>query len=116
MVETTSSSSDSDENLYEPMRLMENKNPLVKLVAYGKIKRMMKEFQGRDIDPLERNMMRGMFRRKLKDFGEQQDENHDTILSRLNHERYVKEEEEDGKAKDLFRAKFLLKRNKLSSK
>ena len=103
MVETTSSSSDSDENLYEPMRLMENKNPLVKLVAYGKIKRMMKEFQGKDIDPLEKNMMRGMFRRKLKDFGEQQDENNYSIIERLTEVKFDNEEIEDTKAKDQFR-------------
>jgi hypothetical protein len=51
---------------------MENKNPLVRLVTYGKVKKMMKEFKGRDIDELERNMMRGMFRRRLKDFAELQ--------------------------------------------
>ena len=50
MIETTSSSSDSDENIYEPMRLMENKNPLVRLVAFGKVKRMMKQFKGNEID------------------------------------------------------------------
>lgn len=52
------------------MRLMENKNPLVRLVTYGKVKKMMKQFVGTNIDNFERNMMRGMFRRKLKDFAE----------------------------------------------
>jgi hypothetical protein len=70
LVETSSSSSDSDDNLYEPVRLMEHKNPLVKLVTYGKVKKMMREFKGKKVDHLERNMMRGMFRRKLKDFAE----------------------------------------------
>ena len=44
LIETTTSSSDSDDNAYDPMRLMENKNPLVKLVTYGKVKKMMKQF------------------------------------------------------------------------
>jgi hypothetical protein len=70
LVETSSSSSDSDNNAYDPVRLMENSNPLVRLVTYGKVKKMMKQFRSRDIDPLERNLMRGMFRRKLKDFAE----------------------------------------------
>jgi hypothetical protein len=70
LVETSSSSSDSDNNTYDPVRLMENGNPLVRLVTYGKVKKMMKQFQDHDIDHLERNMMRGMFRRKLKDFAE----------------------------------------------
>ena len=51
---------------------MENKNPLVRLVTYGKVKKMVKEFKDQQIDHLEQNMMRGMFRRKLKDFAEQQ--------------------------------------------
>ena len=80
MIETTTSSSDSDEELYEPMRLMENKNPLVRLVVYGKIKKMMKEFKDKDIDPLEKNMMRGMFRRKLKDFVERMEENNEPLI------------------------------------
>jgi hypothetical protein len=70
LVETDSSSSDSDDNLYEPMRLMENRNPLVRLVTFGKVKKMIKEFKDQNVDNLERNMMRGMFRRKLKDFSE----------------------------------------------
>jgi hypothetical protein len=49
---------------------MENGNPLVRLVTYGKVKKMMKQFKNNDIDTLERNMMRGMFLRKLKDFAE----------------------------------------------
>ena len=63
---------DSDDNLFDPVRMMENKNPLVRLVFYGTAKKMIKEFNGREIDPLERNMLRGMFRRKLKDFAEKQ--------------------------------------------
>jgi hypothetical protein len=45
-VEASSSSSDSDNNAYDPVRLMENGNPLVRLVAYGKVKKMMKQFSG----------------------------------------------------------------------
>ena len=65
------------------MRLMENKNPLVRLVVYGKVKKMMKQFKGNKIDSLEKNMMRGMFRRKLKDFGENMEDNPQTLEERL---------------------------------
>ncbi len=41
LVETTSSSSDSDDNNYDELRLMEHENPLIKLVAFGKIKKMI---------------------------------------------------------------------------
>lgn len=51
-METSSSSSDSDNNAYDVVRLMENKNPLVRLVTYGKIKKMMKHFVNSNIDPL----------------------------------------------------------------
>jgi hypothetical protein len=49
---------------------MENKNPMVRLITYGKVKKMMMQFQNSNVDYLEKNIMRGMFRRKLKDFAE----------------------------------------------
>jgi hypothetical protein len=54
---------------------MENQNPMVRLITYGKVKKMMIQFKNKNIDYLEKNMMRGMFRRKLKDFAELQKEN-----------------------------------------
>jgi hypothetical protein len=51
---------------------MENKNPLIRLVTYGKLKKMMGGFEGKKLKPLERNLMRGLFIRKLKDFVEEQ--------------------------------------------
>lgn len=52
------------------MRLMESKNPFVRLKAFSKIKKMLNQFKGQKINSLERNMMRGLFLRKLKDFAE----------------------------------------------
>lgn len=43
---------------------------MVRLVQYGKIIKMMRDFEGAQISPLERNMMRGLFIRKIKDFAE----------------------------------------------
>lgn len=54
---------------------MENKTPMVRLMAYGKVKKMMTPFQNNNLNLLEQNMMRGMFRRKLKDFAELQKDN-----------------------------------------
>ena len=85
LIETSTSSSDSDDNRYDTVRLMENNNPLIRLVMYGKLKKMMQGFLGRKIKPLERNMMRGMFIRKIKDFAEdarEQAEN-ETLLDRI---------------------------------
>ena len=70
LVETSSSSSDSDDNRFDTVRLMENPNPMIKMVMYGKLKKMMQGFRDHKIKPLERNMMRGMFIRKIKDYNE----------------------------------------------
>jgi len=92
---------------------MENGNPLVRLVAYGKVKKMMKQFQGqKTVDNLERNMMRGMFRRKLKDFAELQQEQQEDVplFERLKMKKYENNESEDEiRAKDEFRRMVVTK-------
>ena len=51
-------------------------------------------------------MMRGMFRRKLKDFAEQQQNNDIDLLDRLKFNE-IEEEEEEEKAKGDFRMKLM---------
>jgi hypothetical protein len=75
LIETTSSSSNSDNGAYDEMRMMENKNPLIRLVAYSKIKKMLRQFEGVQVNDLERNMMRGLFMRNIKDFAEETKKN-----------------------------------------
>ena len=70
LIETSSSSSDSDDNNNETLRLMESKNPMVRLVVYGKLKRMMDSFKQGKLAPTEKNLMRGIFLRTIKDFKE----------------------------------------------
>jgi hypothetical protein len=70
-LETASESSDSDDNNLDTMNLMENSNPLIRLVIYGKLKKMMKAFENKKLKFIERNLMRGVFQRKLKDFQEE---------------------------------------------
>ena len=53
LVETSSSSSDSDNNMFDDLKLMENKDPWVKLSTYGKMKKKMKKFEGKKITELE---------------------------------------------------------------
>ena len=52
---------------------------------YGKLKKMINGFTGKKVEPLERNMMRGMFIRKLKDFAEDTRDltENQTLLERL---------------------------------
>ena len=51
-------------------------------------------------------MMRGMFRRKLKDFAEQQQDNDVDLLERLRFKK-LDEDEEEEKAKSEFRRKLM---------
>ena len=43
------------------MNLMENPNPLIRLTVYGKLKKMMLDYEGKKIKFMERNLMRGVF-------------------------------------------------------
>jgi hypothetical protein len=63
--------------------MMENHNPYVRLVAYGKIKKMISQFKGKQINSLERNMMRGLFTRKLKDYAEDVRNNNRSLFDRI---------------------------------
>ena len=40
---------------------MEHKNPFIRLLAYGRIKKLMNEFEGKPMSDLEKNMMLGLF-------------------------------------------------------
>ena len=64
LVETSTSSSDSDDHEFEPLQMMEHKSPLVRLITYGRLKKMMTQFQNQSkIQPVEAKLMRGMFKR-----------------------------------------------------
>ncbi|CDW73837.1 UNKNOWN [Stylonychia lemnae] len=86
LIETSSESSDSDDNHLEPVGLLESTIPIIKLVALGKLKRMVKSFEGMKLDHTESNLIRGVFKRKLKDFEEdfQQENGKLTLMQRLN--------------------------------
>lgn len=58
---------------------------MIRLVMFGKLKKMMMQFTGKNVETLERNMMRGMYIRRLKDFAEEQREiaENQTMLDRL---------------------------------
>ena len=68
MIETSSESSDSDDNHLDTFKLMESENPLIRLVTYSKLKKMMSSFQDKKLKTIESNLIRGVFKRKLKDF------------------------------------------------
>eukprot|EP00347_Sterkiella_histriomuscorum_P013675 403363802 len=70
LIETDSSSSNSDDGKMETLSLLENKNPLIKLVIFSKIQKMMKQFKDKKLKPIEMNLIRGVFQRRLKDYDE----------------------------------------------
>ena len=76
LLETSSSSQDSDNNnQFDTMKLMESRNPMIKLVIFGRIKKMMKSYYGTKLKNLDRRLFRGLFVRSLKDFDEDYREN-----------------------------------------
>ena len=68
MIETDTSSSDSDHNNFDALTLMESENPLVRLIIFAKIKKMINDFEGVKMKSMERNLIRGIFHKKNKDF------------------------------------------------
>lgn len=49
---------------------MENKNPMIRLITYGKIKRMMNSYIDTNLSKKDKNLLRGLQTRKIKDFDE----------------------------------------------
>ena len=49
---------------------MESKNPFVRLVIFGKMKRMITSFKDSKLKEIDKRLLRGLFIRKLKDFDE----------------------------------------------
>ncbi|CDW79542.1 UNKNOWN [Stylonychia lemnae] len=86
LIETSSSSEDSDNNKnYYTSKLMESKNPMIRLVIFGKLKKMVQSYKNQKLKELDKRLLRGLFIRKLKDFDEDlQDKlKNKTLLMRL---------------------------------
>lgn len=71
MIETSSSSENSDSNAkFDFPALMDNKDPRVRLSVYAKLKRMISTLKGAKLKAIDRRLLRGLFLRKLNDFDE----------------------------------------------
>ena len=64
LIESSNSSSDSDDNKYDTLKLMEDKNNLIKLGAAIKLKKSLKYYTKNAMDDNEKNLIRGIFIRK----------------------------------------------------
>ena len=49
---------------------MEANHPIIRLIVYGKLKRMIRSYVGKKVKSVDKNLLRGIFKRKLKDFDE----------------------------------------------
>ena len=72
LIETSSSSENSDkDSKYDSTKLMESRNPMVRLVIFGKLKRMVKSYERVKLKTIDRRLLRGLFIRNLKDSDEE---------------------------------------------
>lgn len=73
---------------------MESRNPLIKFVIYGKLKRIMMSYLGDKTRNVDKNLMRGIFLRKINDFDEEVKEilENKTLLTRLHGDLFSKKE------------------------
>ena len=71
-METTSESENSD-NMpeYGTVRLMDSKNPLIRLSIFGRMKRMINWYRGKKLQDFDRRILRGLYKRDLKDYDEE---------------------------------------------
>lgn len=76
LIETSTSSDDSDlEFKKHTVREMDNKNPLVRLGVFGRIKKVVSSYKNETLNTTDKRLMKGLFRKKLKDFDEDQELN-----------------------------------------
>jgi hypothetical protein len=64
LIESSNSSSDSDDNKYDTIKLLEDKNNLVKLAAIIKVKKCVNDLAINPMDDDEKNLVKGIFVRK----------------------------------------------------
>lgn len=72
LVETSSSSSESDSNTkFNTVRLMDNKNPLIRLSIFGRLKKMINMYKDEELELIDRRLLIGLYQKKLKDYDEE---------------------------------------------
>ena len=65
---------------------MESKNPMLRLIVFGKIKKIVKSYNDISLNETDRRVIRGLFVKNLKDFDEDQREKMSKVplIDRLN--------------------------------
>lgn len=70
LIDENSDTGDSDDHNYDSIRLMESKNPFIRFSIYVKLKKMISSFKGQNLNYFDKNLMRGIYLAKIKDFEE----------------------------------------------
>ena len=68
LLESNSSSSDSDHHKYDVMKLLDSSNKLIKLSVMAKVKRHLKHYEDHHPDNSERDLLQSIFLRRPKDY------------------------------------------------
>lgn len=63
MIETTSSSSDSDHHKYDTFKLLNSKKEIIKLQQAIKIKKTLNLLKKEKLEEVDRNLLKGIFLR-----------------------------------------------------
>ncbi|TNV83870.1 hypothetical protein FGO68_gene6300 [Halteria grandinella] len=72
LVETSSESNDSDSMpQFNTVKLMDSRNPLIRLSIFGRLKRMMANYRGNQLEVFDRRILRGLYQRRLRDYDEE---------------------------------------------
>lgn len=66
LIETTTSSSDSDHYKYDTLKLMNSNKPLLQLSQYVKIKRKLRQFQRHELEMHDKRLLNGIWMKKPK--------------------------------------------------
>jgi hypothetical protein len=75
LVETSSSSEESDyEAKNDTVRLMDSSNPFIRLATFSKLKKVVTSYKDDELDKTDRRILRGLFRKNLKDFDEKHEQ------------------------------------------
>jgi len=85
IIQTDSSSADSDTQQFDTMKLMESPSPFVKLLIYGKVKRMIYSYiEDNAIGTHDEKLIKGLYVRKMHDFDVDWKEKHSnkTLMQR----------------------------------
>ena len=72
IIESESSSGDSDtNNKFDSVNLMEHRNPLMRLVIFGKLKKIVTGFKDQELQETDKRLIRGLFVKHIKDFDDE---------------------------------------------